>query len=158
MRQQMDFFRILRFTLTFLAKGLLATSGVVILACTFAEIFEGTISITELSILELLFIVTLCASAYRHCKNSTALGLKWHRILYLPLRNCGYLLLLALTALIFFIQQGNSLAELNAEMLANSIMEQLFSFGLILFCFYFATPRVHADQKLSVFGSERNMS
>jgi hypothetical protein len=142
----------------FLAKSLLAMSGAVILAFTFVDMFEGTLSITELSVLELLFSALLCVFAYRHCKSSILLGLKWHRILYLPFRNCGCLVLLAFTALIFSLQQGNSIEQLNTEVLAESIMDQLFGFGLILFCIYIATPRVPSDQRSLVLKSEEKTS
>ena len=144
----MDFLRILRFTLILLAKSLLAMSGLAILAFTFADMFEGTISIAELSILELLFSAVLCVFAYRHGKSSMIVGLKWHRILYLPLRNCGCLAFLALAMLIFSIQQGNSIEQLATEALAESMMDQLFGFGLILFCMYIAAPRLSGLPRL----------
>ena len=133
-------------------------SGLAILAFTFADMLEGTISIAELSILELLFSAVLCVFAYRHGKSSMIVGLKWHRILYLPLRSCGCLALLALAMLMFSIQQGNSIEQLATEALSESMMDQLFGFGLILFCVYIAAPRLPSDQRPLVLESEEKTS
>ncbi|MBB5187095.1 hypothetical protein HNQ57_001358 [Zhongshania antarctica] len=130
----MDYLKVLRLSLLFLGKSLLAVSGACILSFMLVGMFEGTASITELSILELLFSAVLCFFVYRHCKNSMIVGLKWHRILYLPLSNCGYLLPF------WIIFMGRR--EVNAE----AVMGQLFGFGLILFNIYTATPRLASDQ------------
>lgn len=142
----------------FLAKSLLAMLGALILAFTVVDMFEGALSITELSVLELLFSALLCVFAYRHGKSSMIAGLKWHRILYLPLRNCGCLAFLALAMLIFSIQQGNSIEQLATEALAESMMGQLIDFGLILFCMYIAAPRLPSDQRPLVLESEEKTS
>jgi hypothetical protein len=142
----MDYSKILRLTLLFLGKSLLAISGAGILAFTFIEMFEGTPSIIELSILELLFSAVLYFLLYRHGKISINFGLKWYRILYLPLRNCGWLVLLTLLVLFYLMHQGYSLETLIQGASVEAIMDQLFSFGLILFCIYTATPRIPVDQ------------
>ncbi len=142
----MDYLKILRLSLLFLGRSILAILGASSIIVTFVDMFEGTLSITELSNLELIFSAIFCLLLYRHGKISIILGLKWFRVLYLPLRNCGWMVVLMLSGMLFLILQGDSLEHINTEISSEAIMDQLFGFGLILFCIYIATPRIPSEQ------------
>lgn len=134
-------------TLRFIGQSLLLCVGLASLAFTFVEFFEGTFTFSELSLLEIVFSLLLFSLISRHLTASRAVQLKWTGVIYRPLRNIAWVNLVLLCLAIFFILKGADVDELNQFMAKNSNPLQRLDLIIILFCFYWAAPKFHAEQK-----------
>lgn len=135
--------------LRYLGQTLLFATGTFFIVTIILDMFEGRAGISELSPLEIIFIVALFILGNNHYKKSSQESLSRFRILYLPMRNLGWYFLLTLTLSFFLVgvyDEGEEILHKRIESEAiifqysftNAI--QLTNFFIVLLCVYLATP------------------
>lgn len=133
-------------TLLFLGQSLLLCVGLASLAFTFVDFFEGSLTLSELSLLEIVFSLLMFALISRHLTASKSAQLKWTSVIYRPLRNIGWVNLALLCLAMFFILKGAEIDELNQFFAKNSNRLQQLDLIVILFCVYWAAPKLPTEQ------------
>jgi len=135
-------------TLLFIGQSLLFCLGSVYLTITFVDFFEGSFSFAEVSTLEILFSLVLISLVGRHITASKAVGLKWARVLYRPLRNMGWFGLGWLLIEIYIEMYGVGVMDSKLYSAENSNRMQLFDLLILQLCLYWAAPKLPFEQPI----------
>ena len=145
-------------TLLFLGQSLLLCVGLASLVYTFVDFFEGNLTFSELSLLEIVFSLVFLSLISRHLTASKAVQLKWISVIYRPLRNIGWVNLALLCLAIFFILKGAEVDEINQFLAKNGNRLQRLDLIFLLFCFYWAAPKLPAKKTKSESVSKEGLA